>query len=60
MPTPFHAIMRAIANHMRSIELFGRPSAALVEQFRAKSKLLGSGTVIIRDLHAGFARLGLG
>lgn len=46
--------------HMRSIELFGRPSDALVDQFKAKAELLGGGTVIVRDLHAGFARLDLG
>lgn len=43
--------------HMRSIELFGRPGDELVEQFKAKAKLLGDGTVLVHDLHAGFARL---
>jgi hypothetical protein len=46
--------------HMRSIELFGRPGDELVGLFRAKAKLLGTGKVIVHDLHAGFARLGQG
>ena len=45
--------------HMRSIELFGRPSDELVEQFKAKAKLLGGGTVLVHGRHAGFARFEL-
>lgn len=42
---------------MRTIEIFGRPGEELVAQLQAKAKLLGSGAVIVRDFHAGFARL---
>ena len=42
---------------MRTIEIFGRPGEDLVAQLQAKAKLLGSGAVIVRDFHAGFARL---
>jgi hypothetical protein len=42
---------------MRTIEIFGRPSEELVAQLRAKASLLGSGAVIVRDFHAGFARV---
>lgn len=42
---------------MQSIEIFGHPTEELVAQLQAKAKLLGSGSVIVRDYHAGFARL---
>ena len=42
--------------HMQKIELFGRPGDDLVDQLKAKARLLGTGKVVIRDLHAGFAR----
>jgi hypothetical protein len=42
---------------MLSIEIFGRPTEELVAQLQTKAKLLGSGSVIVRDCHAGFARL---
>jgi hypothetical protein len=45
---------------MKSIEIFGNPSEALLARSRAKAELLGSGTVIVHGLHAGFARLGKG
>jgi hypothetical protein len=41
---------------MKTIEIFGRPSEDLVAQLRAKAQLLGTGSVIVRDVHAGFAR----
>jgi hypothetical protein len=41
---------------LRTIEIFGRPTEELVAELRAKAKLLGTGSVIIRDVHAGFAR----
>lgn len=34
-----------------------RPGEELVARLQAKARLLGSGAVIIRDFHAGFARL---
>ena len=41
---------------MRSIEVFGRPTEDLLAQLRAKAQLLGTGSVIVHDVHAGFAR----
>ena len=41
---------------MKTIEIFGRPSEDLVAQLREKAQLLGTGSVIVRDVHAGFAR----
>jgi len=38
------------------IDVFGRPSDHLVEQLRQKAQMLGSGTVLVHELHAGFAR----
>jgi hypothetical protein len=45
---------------LRTIEIFGRPTEDLVAQLRAKAQLLGAGSVIVRDLHAGFARFARG
>jgi hypothetical protein len=42
---------------MLTIEIFGRPTEELLAQLRVKAKLLGTGSVIVRDCHAGFARL---
>ena len=42
---------------MRSIEIFGRPTEELLARLRAKAQLLGTGSVIVHELHAGFARL---
>jgi hypothetical protein len=41
---------------MKTIEIFGRHSEDLVAQLREKAQLLGTGSVIVRDVHAGFAR----
>ncbi|KQR80186.1 hypothetical protein ASF98_19560 [Arthrobacter sp. Leaf337] len=41
---------------LRTIEIFGAVNEELVKQLEAKTQLLG-GTVIIRNLHAGFARV---
>ena len=41
---------------MKTIEIFGRPSDDLLAQLQEKARLLGSGSVIVRDIHAGFAR----
>jgi hypothetical protein len=40
-----------------SIDVYGRPDDGLVEALRQKAEMLGSGTVRVHDLHAGFARL---
>jgi hypothetical protein len=45
---------------MLSIDVYGRPDAALLERLRQKAAMLGSGVVRVHDFHAGFARLMLG
>ncbi|MBT2499207.1 hypothetical protein J7E25_08870 [Agromyces sp. ISL-38] len=42
---------------MRSIDVFGRPSQAVVDQVRQKAEMLGGGTVTFHSLQAGFSRL---
>ena len=39
------------------IEIYGKPSDELLKLLRQKAELLGKGTVVVHDLHAGFARL---
>ncbi|MEK0154658.1 hypothetical protein [Arthrobacter oryzae] len=41
--------------NLRTIEIFGAVNDGLVQQLEAKTQLLG-GSVLIHDLHAGFAR----
>ena len=43
--------------NMLSIDVYGRPDDALVARLRQKAGMLGSGTVRVHDLHAGFTRL---
>lgn len=40
-----------------TIDVYGQPSDALVDQLRQKAQTLGNGTVQVHGLHAGFARL---
>jgi hypothetical protein len=42
---------------MLAIDVYGRPDDTLVDRLRQKAEMLGSGTVRVHDLHAGFARL---
>lgn len=42
---------------MERIEIFGHPTPEITAQLAAKAKLLGHGTVIVRELNAGFARM---
>jgi hypothetical protein len=45
---------------LRSIEVYGQPSATALNQIRQKADMLGEGArVVVRDLQAGFARLPL-
>ena len=44
---------------LSSIHLYGEPSPKAVRQLREKVDLLGSGSLIVQSLHAGFSRLGL-
>lgn len=41
---------------MSGIDIYGRTSQGLLERLRLKAKMLGSGTVVVHELHAGFAR----
>lgn len=42
-----------------TIDVYGKPSDNLLEQMRKKAQMLGTGTVIVHELHAGFARFGV-
>lgn len=41
-----------------SIDVYGNPGKDLVERLLQKAQMLGSGTVLVHNLHSGFARLG--
>ena len=41
------------------IDVYGKPTERLVEQLRQKARTLGSGSVAVHVLHAGFARLSM-
>jgi hypothetical protein len=41
---------------LRTIDIYGSPSEKVVEQLRRKAELLGTATVAVHDLVAGFAR----
>jgi hypothetical protein len=41
------------------IEIFGKPSDNLLKQLRQKAQMLGNGTVVVHELHAGFGRFGV-
>ncbi|MCM1975853.1 hypothetical protein M8Z33_22025 [Streptomyces sp. ZAF1911] len=41
---------------MRSIDVYGRPSPAAVDQLRRKAEMLGGGTVTVHTRQAGFTR----
>jgi hypothetical protein len=41
---------------LRSIDVYGRPSAAVVERLHEKARMLGGGTVTLHTLEAGFFR----
>jgi hypothetical protein len=43
---------------LRTMGIYGTPSEQLLNQLRAKVRLLGEATLELHDLHAGFARLG--
>ena len=42
---------------MLAIDVYGHPDDALVAHLRQKAEVLGSGSVRVHELHAGFARL---
>jgi len=39
-----------------STDIYGRPSDELLEQLQHKARLLGTGNVLIHDLHSGFTQ----
>jgi quinol monooxygenase YgiN len=39
-----------------TIDVYGEPGEHVLAQLRQKAQLLGSGTVLVHDLHAGFTR----
>ena len=41
------------------IDIYGKPSAKLLEQMRQKARTLGSAALVVHELHAGFTRLGV-
>jgi hypothetical protein len=43
--------------NMLAIDVYGHPDDALVDRLRQKAEMLGSGSVRVHELHAGFARL---
>lgn len=42
-----------------TMDVYGKPSDDLLEQMRTKAQMLGSATVLVHELHAGFARFGI-
>jgi quinol monooxygenase YgiN len=40
-----------------SIDVYGELNDDLLEQMQRKAQMLGNGTVLVHELHAGFARL---
>ena len=42
---------------LRSIDVYGQPSAAVVELLEGKARMLGTGSVHVHHEHAGFTRL---
>jgi hypothetical protein len=44
---------------MSAMHIYGKPSDDLLEQMRQKARMLGNATVVVHELHAGFARFGV-
>jgi len=42
---------------LSTLDVYGEPTEALLEQLRRNVQLLGPATVVVHDLQAGFARL---
>jgi quinol monooxygenase YgiN len=43
---------------LRTVDVYGAPSDEVVSRLRRKAELLGTATVSVHDLQAGFARFG--
>lgn len=44
--------------NLSTIEVYGKVSDKVLNQLQQKAKMLGSGTVVVHKLYAGFARFG--
>jgi len=44
--------------NLSTIEVYGQVSDKVLNQLRQKAQMLGSGTVLVHNLYAGFARFG--
>ncbi len=44
--------------NLSTIEVYGKVSDKVLSQLRQKAQMLGSGTVVVHKLYAGFARFG--
>lgn len=44
---------------LSTMDIYGKPSDELLEQMRRKVRMLGNATVVVHELHAGFARFGV-
>ena len=43
---------------LRTVDVYGVPSAKVIEQLQRKAEMLGAASVEVHDLQAGFARIG--
>lgn len=43
---------------LRTVDVYGTPSDRILDQLRQKTELLGTATIQVHDLQAGFARFG--
>lgn len=43
---------------LRTMDVYGEHSVGLLEQIKQKVQMLGTATIAVHQLHAGFARLG--
>ena len=43
---------------LRTVDVYGEPSAKVIDQLRRKAELLGTASVEVHDLQAGFLRIG--
>jgi quinol monooxygenase YgiN len=44
---------------LSTMDVYGKPSDDLLGQIRQKVQMLGNATVVVHELHAGFARFGI-
>ena len=42
---------------LRTVDVYGEPSAELIDQLRRKAEMLGTATIEVHELQAGFARM---